>query len=315
MQGFRSIFMTSAMLALAGWTTAQADLVSHYDAGTITGASDLAPVNLWKDLSGNGNDATSTGTPRYLVDGIGGRPSVLFNRGDQGFVSSLLLGSQFGIQGDASWSMVAVFRPTSFSTQYGVAAMGWLGTTFHGVGIEMDGANLDLALGHGDDLRLRPDGSFSPFLNQDVIVIFSHIGGTGGSVLSTTELMINGYRPGEGILSGIALQALRTAGSTPLNLANNPVVLGGALVAGNSSFDGLLSEFSLYNHALSTAEKYRVVSSLGEKYGISVVPEPAGIVHLATGVFLFAAVSGVQTLRRFGGKRAGARDVRELGSA
>src|SRR6056297_934369 len=46
------------------------------------GFSDGNPVDIWPDISGNGNDfsqSTSAERPTYVLNGIGGQPSVEFD--------------------------------------------------------------------------------------------------------------------------------------------------------------------------------------------------------------------------------------------
>lgn len=279
-----------ALVLIVLWApTAHAALVSHYDASTIAGIVDGGSVTLWNDISGQNNHATAPGggNTRYAATGIGGRPAVRFT-GGSGFVSNLAMGSSFGIQGDAAWSMVMVFRQTQLS--YGWSQVATLGTgasPHTGALVELEDGNLDFATGFGQDVRLNPYGSFGQFLNEDLILIYTHRGNTADSILSTIDLWIDGYAPGQGVLSGLALGALGDTATAPLNLADRSFVLGGSSHSATGSFTGLLAEAMVFNHELGNAERDSIVAQLGSKYGIAVnaviVPEPAGLVLLALG--------------------------------
>ena len=61
------------------------DLALWLDATDMDGngqpdtTADGAPVTLWTDKSGNGNDATTTGNLTYAPSGLNGRPAVTFD--------------------------------------------------------------------------------------------------------------------------------------------------------------------------------------------------------------------------------------------
>ena len=60
------------------------DLMLHLDASNIRDVGSGDTVEIWNDLSGNGNDATrNTGSPYLDADAINGMPAVYFNGNSQ----------------------------------------------------------------------------------------------------------------------------------------------------------------------------------------------------------------------------------------
>ena len=271
---------------------AKADLVTHYDVTTITPVANGTPIVTLADLSGNGNNAgkssTAASVGTYVNSGIGGKAAIQFvsdgtsaSGGSGNGYQSVLNGWSFGLTGDASYTQVFVFRsPGNTSNVYS-----WVGSIGNGISqhgssiVELDGHRLDIAGGSGNDVNLNPSNSFNQLANKDLIIAVVHTGGTGNSISSTTQVYVDGYAPGQGILSGLSLGTTGDAGTAALNLLNAPFVLGGGPVGTGSGFDGLISEAFFYNSALTTAERNSLESSLGQKYSIAVaVPEPSSLV-------------------------------------
>ena len=68
-------------------------LVLRVDASEISGTANGDQLNTWPDTSGAANsairqDGSSTGYPKYITDGINGRPVVRFNSGNSGMGDS-----------------------------------------------------------------------------------------------------------------------------------------------------------------------------------------------------------------------------------
>jgi hypothetical protein len=108
--------ITSSLVFIAATLAVEAhsaNVVTHYDAGTLPLAVDGSTVPQLVDISGNNNHATGSGGT-YLSSGIGGLPSVRFtpNNLDDGYHSTFSMGSQFGIRGDAGWPIVEYRPPT-----------------------------------------------------------------------------------------------------------------------------------------------------------------------------------------------------------
>ncbi|MCA9064429.1 MAG: hypothetical protein KDA96_15265, partial [Planctomycetaceae bacterium] len=152
-------------------------LVTHYDADAIAAVPDGTVVSQLPDQSGYSNTAQQApgGLPAtYVNSGIGGKPSLQFVPGT-GYASVTTMGS-YGIQADAAWSMVVVARVDANQAQ--VVALG-NGQQVNGLSlIEIEqtgsGPRLDIAGGWSHDVVLSPNGSFSPFVSQDVIFTITH---------------------------------------------------------------------------------------------------------------------------------------------
>jgi hypothetical protein len=144
-------------------------------------------------------------------------------------------------------------------------------------------ARFDVAGGNSTDVVLNPSDSFSRFLNRDVIITVTHQGGTGASMLETTNIYINGNSPGEGALAGTSLGTTGSAATTVLDLSNEPISLG-TTSQGFVGFDGLLSEVIVYDGALTNAERRQREVVLSQKYDIAVVPEPSSLIVGCLGI-------------------------------
>jgi hypothetical protein len=265
-------------IALPGHAT----LVTWYDATTLAGYSDGAEVGSLADLSGAGNDAATAITAgSYLADGIGGQAAIRFDAGVSGYKGALTAGG-IGISGDAPWSMSLVFNAAlgGSSPNQHVMVLGDGSIANTCVAVEFDDLplwpRLDIASGYYNDVGLYP--GFSAFGGEDLILTCVHTGG--GPMTATTQLYINGYAAGDGILDGYVMGFTGNADTTPFNIAGYGwLTLGyglGPSGAQTDGFSGLLSEFRLYNSALSDGERQQMTDELGDKYDIDTkdVPEP-----------------------------------------
>ncbi|GAB5442987.1 MAG: hypothetical protein Fues2KO_33360 [Fuerstiella sp.] len=252
-----------------GGFAASENLITEYDATAISGIAEGDPVPSWTDLSGNGNDATATQAGTFAAGGIGGRAAVDFDLHDN-YLSAHQMGSTYGIQGDASWTMVWVAKvPVTAPGTRSIGAIGSGGGVRTSAIVELDNARLDVAGGFGHDVVLSPTNSFSQFVGEDVVLTFRHEGGTGQPMLDTTDIFVNGYAPGEGALASNFLQGFGSAVTSPYQIANTQLTLGGGSVSVTPGFDGLLAEIHLYDSALSDDDLAHVEYALGQKYGIA----------------------------------------------
>jgi hypothetical protein len=268
--------------------------VTHYDAGSMPQVADGAIVTQFDDISGNNNHATGSGGT-YLANGIGGLPSVQFTPSlvNDGYISVFAMGSQFGIQGDAGWTQIFVVRlaDTSAGSPTARPIFGGLGNGYTvdgmaGLEIENTGpgsARFDVSGGNSNDVILNPPNSFSPFVNDDVIVTIMHQGNTGQSMFSTTSVFINGDAPGNGSLAGYSLGTTGSAAAIARNLANEPISIG-TTSRGYVGFNGLLAEVIIYDGVLTETERRQTESTLMQKYRIAGIPEPSTLVLVTLGL-------------------------------
>jgi hypothetical protein len=310
-----ALWMLALPVFLSTPTVIRAGVVTMYDATQISGLSNGDAVATLTDLSGNGNNATKSASAAavgtYVTDGIGGLPSIQFTASGgafgngTGYQSALNMGTSFGISGDAAWTAIYVFQaaaPAQGSFSW-VGSMG-SGTSPHAGAItELDAVNpingqtphLDLATGFSDDAVLAPGNSYDQLAGKNLVLTVIHQGPGDGSIGNSIQMFVNGFAPGQGILSGLSLETTGDAATAALNLANNPFFLGGSPFATGAGFNGLLSEAIVYNTALNSSERNAIESQLMSKFGISSVPEPSSLVM---GFIGFALIAGVALTRR-----------------
>lgn len=286
--------LLAVVLATVAVESQGAVAVTHYAAGSLPQVADGTIVTQFNDISGNNNHATGSGGT-YLANGIGGLPSVQFipSLVNDGYISTFAMGSQFGIQGDAGWTQVFVVRlaDTSAGSPTARPIFGGLGNGYTvggmaGLEIENTGpgsARFDVSGGNSNDVILNPPNSFSPFVNDDVIVTIMHQGNTGQSMFSTTSVFINGDAPGDGSLTGYSLGTTGSAATIARNLANEPISIG-TTSRGYVGFNGLLAEIIIYDGVLTENERRQTESALMQKYGIAGIPEPSTLVLVTFGL-------------------------------
>jgi hypothetical protein len=104
--GFRNFFAFSGIPA---WDPKSLpNMVLWLDATQITGLGDQAAVGSWADISGASNhaiQADATRQPKYLADGIGGKPAISFDG-----INDVLSGPQVFSGGDVSFFAVGRLR-------------------------------------------------------------------------------------------------------------------------------------------------------------------------------------------------------------
>jgi hypothetical protein len=76
MKNFVVLSMVLCMVSYAGANIPASGLQLHLDASSLSGYNNGDTVQAWTDLSGNGNNATSTGTPTYITDALNGHAAV-----------------------------------------------------------------------------------------------------------------------------------------------------------------------------------------------------------------------------------------------
>lgn len=198
------------------------------DAASISGLTNVAPVSLWPDLSGNGNhfaQSTAANQPWYVAGGLGGingRPVIRFN----GSTHQLVYGSTL------TPTNVYIFtRSFGYGTLNGV----WGNSSPGDKGIRQSSATAWSSPGDAND-----------FCN-----------GTGGAYY------INGVA-GNTFVSGAPhlLEAYRGASHTS---AYNNTIIGGYY--SGRYYSGDVAEVLVFNTPLSTADRQKVETYMLGKWG------------------------------------------------
>ena len=249
-------------LAVCGFVgSAQAGLALHLDASSLTGYNTGDTVSTWADLAGGDNTAVSAGTPTYVANAINGKPVIQIDgtsdRAGNGLPASYDFYSIPTVSGVKTIAMV--FKPTS-NTYYTWAAMmagptgdnyGWHGDTHWGT------AYWDYAYSVGS------------IANSDLA-----IDGTGG---------INGGYTGVDY-DNFHVITIQLAGGTPFDLG---FLAHTARYNDTNTYGMQIAELMVYNQQLSALELGQLTGSLGNKYGIAVVPEPTTLAFLGLGAYVF----------------------------
>ncbi|MBP7477668.1 MAG: PKD domain-containing protein [Chitinophagales bacterium] len=214
------------------------------DAGTINQSNNSA-VSLWTDISGNGKNATQTNAswqPKYIVNGIGGKPSIQCKGG-----TYVTCGNNFTMNGNFSFIVLFKAGPT-----------GTFGTIF----AKSINANGGIYLGH------TTDGTFNMFADVEQIqlptkakilnknLILSGVFKTRNDTvkLYRNNILDHFYKPGA---------AIDFAGS-------NTTAFDIGTVGGGLPLDGQIAELFIFNEALSDTNRNLVENYLMSKYAPSV---------------------------------------------
>ena len=231
-------------------------LVAWYDADKITTLG-----TTWADQSGNGFDATKSGSPTLVANAVNGHKAVSFSSSSS--QSFTLAGS--GVKSKlANLADVTVIVVGKWSGTKSNGYAGLFGVT-HGA----NSGNTCLQL-NGSDGKLRLQYSSSSYLGSSAVMA----SGTWAAAAFTTQkaglesAQSKVYFNGECVAEGTANQA---SYSTAFG-ANTKMYLGAAPFYGTSYisyFDGQIAEVIIYNRALSSEECLAVYKSLNEKYNLA----------------------------------------------
>lgn len=214
------------------------------DAGTI-GQANNTNVTSWSDLSGNGKNAIQTNVsaqPKYIVSGIGGKPSIQCKGG-----TYLTCGNNFTMNGNYTFIVLFKAGPT-----------GTFGTVF----AKSINANGGIYLGH------TTDGTYNLFadveqiqlptkpkiLNKNLILSGVFKTRTDTVKLYRNNVLDHFYKPGG---------AIDFAGS-------NTSAFDIGTTAGGLPLDGQIAEMFIFNEAIPDSNRNFLENYLLSKYAPSV---------------------------------------------
>ncbi|HRY22205.1 MAG TPA: hypothetical protein P5311_00330 [Candidatus Dojkabacteria bacterium] len=223
--------------------------VLHFDATTITGASDNDPITTWEDISDTGNDAsqgTSSRRPIYKESAFNNLPALEF---DPSNLTSLTASSPASM-GNQYTAFAAVYPYTQtgtgdFST-YGFTIMAT--TTRYA---------LWFLLRQGEIKHYAYSGSTGTY----GLTSGANAPNNSGSIV-TADATIN-TTDGANIYLDSSLEVTHTPANNPWEGA---FCIGDLRNGRNIGFDGLIGEVIIYNTTLSTEERSLVEQYLGEKW-------------------------------------------------
>lgn len=225
------------------------DLVLHFDATTITGASENDPIPTWEDISDTGNDAlqaTSSRQPIYKESAFNNLPALEF---DPTNITSLTASSPVSL-GNQYTAFAAVYPYTQTGTgdfnTYGFTIMAT--TTRYA---------LWLLLRQGETKHYAYSGSPATY----GLTSGTNVPNNNGSVVAVNSTIntINGAK----IYFNSNLELTHTP-------ANNPwegnFCIGDLRNGRNIGFDGLIGEILLYDTVLPDEKRALIEQYLGEKW-------------------------------------------------
>ena len=285
--GLRSPAILVITLALAGDAT-EAAVIPDTEltptvwlrADALNGSDDSsnpdggAQVLRWGDFSGNGRDATQTNAtrqPTFQTNVVNGLPAVRFNL-NTGSPDEFLniAGGAIGNADDSDVTMFFVAKnnangaaDTNREVVVNTRPNGNTGTGF-AFGYVSPAQSIYFHTGGTPNatqpladqfniVAVRRDGSGNPDdpADDNQLIELSQNG------LPGVRYTVNAFNP-----SALTVTQLGTEG-------------------GQHYFEGDLAELVIFESLLGDAEKAQVESYLAEKYGIAVVPEPAGLATLS----------------------------------
>jgi hypothetical protein len=238
-------------------------LTTWFKADALTGLANGAPVSIWRDASGNGDDASQSNSsqrPTFVADVINGLPAVRFTSASQTYLS-------FPRPVSGDFTIVCLFRSTQGLNT---------GTLFYqGAGIvngEVSGTvndfgtclftNGSICAGTGNpDVAVNSGPGFND--GQPHIFTFTRKRNTGAMALYV-----------DGTLVGTATGGLETL-TAPAEL-----VLGAQQTLLNF-LSGDIAEVKIYDGALGDTDRIAVENSLRCKYGLGSGTPPAAPANLA----------------------------------
>lgn len=246
--------------ASAAFTTTGLQL--HLDADSLTGLNDGDTVSMWADSSGNGNDATSPGTPTYIADALNGQAAVSIvgsadiNASDTGQTTNYfdLTSTVHNVK-----TVAMVFKRTT-NVYYSWAPIlgGETGNPFHGDN-------------NWGTAYFSKDYADYSVIYSDVWVNGVSLGsGNGGWTSVPTDYHVMTLTVQDGWGSDVNINQIAHS------------------INYSTSVYGMdIAELLVYDQFLSTAQLEQLTGHLGDKYGIAVtVPEPATMALLGLGACL-----------------------------
>jgi len=242
-------------------------------AGTnpVTATGD--PVALWKDKSGNSNDATAWGggtpsVPTFTASAFGGKSAVTFN-GSQGL-------NNLTYAWPTAVDVFAVVSANSWSSANGYTFILSSKPATYVAGIALTGAAYDdwnanevLAFGNNwpSPASPRVNAPFGTLSNGQAAILDVSLSS------SVAEIALN----------GTALTPTYQSLGAGLSSRTGFNVAGNAL--GEQAWRGNIAELLIFNRTLTASEANDVGFYLQQKYGITgaYVPEPSSVMLAITG--------------------------------
>lgn len=232
------------------------------DASTISAGT--TSVSTWADQSGNGRDATASGsaTPTYIASNafFSGRATVSFDGND--FMSSALA-SSMGITGNSARTIFFAFSQDSSASR-----------NILGYGTNSGGNLFDVA---ATGQRIAGHFFGSPFV------------GSGSSQSFTLNQMTVGTALYDGTnfqtyLHDDAFSGLASSTAYALTTGDSNFRIGGGMYSSYNNFNGDIAEVLVYSGALSAADRSAIDGYLRTKYTTAAVAEPGALALACLGL-------------------------------
>ena len=242
---YNRVFQPVDITGLAMWFDAA-------DNSTITSSSSL--VTQWNDKSGNGYNATNSTyvSPTYSATGFNSKyPGLLFNGTSTMLATASILPTPVLSANGTDTTIFVVFNRLGSSPNSAVFGLGGAAvTTNYNTYVLRDpwatSANSILDIGNGTLGRVSISNSV-----------------TGPQIYSLWRSGTSTYFYNYGASLGSNLSSSSTVGTT-----SQPLNIGGGF-ADSCWFNSYISEFIIYNYALSNSQRQQVEAYLAWKWGLS----------------------------------------------
>jgi hypothetical protein len=224
-------------------------------------------VTTWADQSGNGNNATASGTPTLVANSLNGKSGISLD--GQGSNDGFLTSPIFSLAYNTPISLFGVVKASASTVRGGQAAARWFmnkgGSEDFGIGFTFGGYQSSL--------------EFSGFLGSIITSDINLLGDSLGENQANIASLISNGSTSTFYQNGTSKNSANNSELDFTNSSNNGFSIGyQAAVVDEFFCNCIVYELLIYNRAVSSTERQQVEAYLMDKYEIvpPVIP-PAGL--------------------------------------
>lgn len=219
-------------------------------------SSTATTISSWYDISGNGLHLTQTDSdlyPTYVPNAINNLPAIEF--GLDGDATSWLGGKSPNLaMGDDTYSIAMVWVTQDVSRADGTSIV------YIGKSTVSNGTKISLVL-NDDEIRFSTHGG--GFGTGNTALFSSLTANTPyATIVVKNDSAVSSWNNHATFYDGSGLD------NSFCNAIPEKIILGDSTISGNLTLDGYISEFILFDKALSNTEAESVLDYLGKKWNI-----------------------------------------------